>query len=371
MLIYGIREKANFYRWGVIPVPVKENHSELLLKCSKIKKCNVGIEAIDNFRVKFGNILFETSQIYRELYEKLKENNKMIFLDEGELYEEYGKLIERIEMGKLPSVEDLKARIEAEYIYKNKRNQKILEKIEKEQVEIAFVGAAHAFYIHNKNKDVKVFVEYPANEEELAEYIDDVFKFSPNDKILEERLNLCPELNYNISDIERIPEQYLDNIKKAVLEMYGIERLHNLIRHGKIENERKPDFIGTWSVCLHPAYKDVPLRGFFEVFLDEKIIKDCLGDAKFEGIISEKKVEFKKRYTKKFPLFRRALEGEILYKGSFPIKIGGYEAIFGRYGHPKDEGGFFLITEYSEEKAKTIINCSDLAEIMQANANWK
>lgn len=352
--IYGIVEKTTFYRLGIIPVEVKRDHSELISRASQLKGKRVGLELIENFEnVEVPEITIP--EIYKNLHENLKSKNEIVFLDDRELYEKCQGLLKRYDSER-NVIEKFKLHIEIDYISLCKRNEEIIRKINQNDLDAAFIGGAHAYDFHKKHKDKgRVFLEVPSNLEEVAEKIDRAFLTAIDDQMLDDLLDLLPSLVYRIYDVEELPEK--QEFEEEVSKFPAIERLYNLISKGRFEPEieKKPDYIGSWSLSI----LDIPLRGFFEVYLDEQLIKDCVGDARFDGKIDEKNARFSKKYFKSFSLFGGPIKEEIYYESLSPIKIGSLRGIAGIYHtEGRIKGRPFILFRYSEEGVQKLLNLS-------------
>ncbi len=111
----------------------------------------------------------------------------------------------------------------------------------------------------------------------------------------------------------------------------SLERAVKLLETGRL-SDKKPSLVGTWDI-------NNPLQGYFEMFADGNgktihgEIIDCLGDADFEGEISNRTIRLVKKYRQD-----RCSDGaslrEIVYKGIVRDgNIVGY-FVMGGFGQP-------------------------------------
>lgn len=84
---------------------------------------------------------------------------------------------------------------------------------------------------------------------------------------------------------------------KVVFERESLERAIRLIGQGRIILDRTPDYVGIWDIHF-------PSKGYFEMFVEDQSngrvsgkIEDCLGTARFEGIITPTDLNFVKQYV--------------------------------------------------------------------------
>ena len=96
-------------------------------------------------------------------------------------------------------------------------------------------------------------------------------------------------------------------IQEIIAEINNLERLLLLQETGRLVQDKKPDYVGTFNLN-HPS------KGYFELFFDSKTtgtVVDYLGISKVEGIFTDEKIEFTKKYTNAIP---NAMKGRIEYK---------------------------------------------------------
>ena len=93
-------------------------------------------------------------------------------------------------------------------------------------------------------------------------------------------------------------------------EFVRIRRATALLERGRF-SDKVPDWVGTWDVYQ-------PSKGYFELFIEDKDgsevsgrIEDCLGSARFEGVITPRFVNFVKVYDS---ATNNAIKTRITYK---------------------------------------------------------
>ena len=374
--IYGLMEKTGLYRWGIIPVTVKEDHPDLWKVTDNLKGAKIGIELNEgaNKKITVGTFSTITPEIYINLYNRLKQNNRIQFLDNetimdfaGVTEENSKKLADELDSSRLKR---FKLAVKEAYFSRIKRTKTMIEKIKKEQPDVAFIGAAHAYDLYFNHDEKDVLIESTNNLDEISKDIDMAFNAASTDENLKTFLRGVGPLTYSLSSVENLPENRKPEFERERIENLGIENLYKIIETGTFSEEnKKPNYVGSWS--LDSQLNNIPLRGFFEVYVNNKegdklegIIKDDNGNAKFSGILNENKIEFIKEYYKQGILFGApSLPGEIIYKGS---KNNGF--YLGNYQSEKcpDESGGFVLFEYSPEAVQKILNSEDKEQLLSS-----
>ncbi|MDO8460210.1 MAG: hypothetical protein Q7S74_03820 [Nanoarchaeota archaeon] len=247
---------------------------------------------------------------YNESVIKMVENEatrrNLLCKEEGESDEDYARKLIRF------NSERYKENILSRKIHEIERDDSLLGAIKSSKVDISINGIAHSDYwvANSENINSRFGFSFEGYSAEVA--INDLEFFRGNTLFVN---NLTPD-------------------PKRVFERQCLERTVKLIETGRI-SDREPRFIGTWNI--HSPY-----NGYFEIFVDKSRngfcgeIIDCLGDADFEGEISDKEIKFTKKY-KQEKCLNRANKKEIAYRGI--IRNGN---VFGFY-----ENSYFLEQFYA------------------------
>jgi len=198
--------------------------------------------------------------------EILKSSNKHLYQENGESdFDYYKKSCKFFE-------KKHSATIMAEKIHLLDRDKALLEAITND-LNVSINGLGHTeYWITNRNKIKEDFSI------DFESYATDIPVIKGN-RYLSQKFTKNPEID-----------------PKTVFDIEHIKRKIRLIEEGRIVNDRKPDYIGTWRVVL-------PSEGYFEVFVENEkngnikgIIEDCLGTAKFEGKLKSNEFNFVKKY---------------------------------------------------------------------------
>jgi len=359
--IYGVFEEVSF-RGLFHTANVNEKHPDLFDIVNNTKDCKIGIESFGNEnypKVKAGEVGTKSPKIYSELYNALKENNKVILLDtEFEKFHESIKKEFPKERLTLPN-ERYRFNIKSQHYVQIKRTDVELSNIRKENPDAAFVGGAHAYDMYCEGEK-EVFMEYPLNLEEVTDKVNRAFKYCDNEDIIKGALKSI-DLSYGLCHIENLSQEQKEELRKISKGVEKIRRLYDYMENKPYE--KNPDFIGTWSL-----YKNNGLEGFFEMYIDQRdgdqikgLIKDSLGNAKFNGKINDWEVQFNKEYTYIFDdrngyelvVYQGCRDGQDSYKGKFKFPNG---SIF----KPLP----FVLCRYSPEMQKKIVDVKDREEII-------
>lgn len=261
-------------------------------------------------------VFLEDKDLIKKIIDAQKElqkaNQHELFREEDESSKEYSlKLINHNE-------EIHKADINCRKIHEIERDNSILKKSLENNLDLAIVGVGHSdSWIYEERKR---FEEYHIDKPELPE------KRIFNMKFIE---NAEPNLEH-------------------IIENKNLVRLINLQKIGRLETNKEPDYIGTFS-HTHAS------KNYFEVYLDDKnsgTIIDSLGEANITGKFLENEVEFIKKYTL---AESRALKGNINYRGaslnSLLFKTG---EIYGRFHGTTRLGEFSNIFLMTKDKISPI-----------------
>lgn len=207
------------------------------------------------------------------------------------------------------NVERHKEDISARKIHEIDRDNQLLRAIKSSEVDVAFVGIGHSDYWIANPQTIKSDFELS-----FEGYSAEVPKIKTH-----------PWGGLTVFNKDTKP-----NLRNAFVRN-SLERAVKLLETGRL-NDKKPNFFGTWDIHN-------PLGGYFEMFVERngKAINgeviDCLGDASFEGEISNREIRFVKKYMRDRCSTGASLKG-IVYKGI--VREGnviGYFAIDG-FGQP-------------------------------------
>jgi hypothetical protein len=273
--------------------------------------------------LRYNKALVRNARVRAAIYEDI------LFHSEEESDEEYSK--------KLYRCNDLieKSETKLRKIHEIERDKELLDSISKQNLDLVIVGAGHSdLWRYNKDKIKK---EFNINFESYA----------------------GDETNTSESGHELLFNENPSLDLRLIADHLCLERKINLIETGRISKNGTPDYVGVWNIT-HPS------QGYFELFLDKSEngfkgrIEDCLGSAKFEGEISNEKINFTKKYD--FPLSIGAKE-DVVYKG---ISNGeGFYGIFSIDGKISHIWPMFYMKKSHKEKPLNL--CMNLDRLFETN----
>lgn len=223
------------------------------------------------------------------LLSRLKSDLKIVFLEEKDIWLKINKAVVEKALNRSHEPEPKKdesvlayrrriisqdydnhvAQINYERMHKIERNDKFLEVVGGEGLQIVVSGIGHTDY-------------WWAHKEVISGKLGIVFEGYSTERLLDK--GGCGFVEGAVPDPER------------VFSRIGLERSIRLVEDGRIMKDGEPQFVGTWSV-IEPA------KGYFEVYVGNNKgnklsgrIEDCFGSATFEGEISQDELKFTKRY---------------------------------------------------------------------------
>ena len=232
------------------------------------------------------NIWFEYNQVMIKIAENKARMMNRLVLEKGESYEHY----DRKRIGLI--IEEHKENTLARKIHEIERGNHLLREIKSSGASIAVVGKAHADY-------------WMANSSAMQSNFGVFFESYSTE---------VPRTEDSWRGLTVFNKDAKPDFRNAFIRE-SLEREIKLLDSGRFF-DREPRYIGTWDV--HD-----PIRGYFEMFVNGnkqvfgKVngeIIDSLGDADFEGEISNKEIRFIKRYRQN-KSSQDAILNEIVYKG--------------------------------------------------------
>ncbi len=358
--VYGLCEQSRIFRTGLIPVeinpPAKRPDLEKLVADIKGKK--VGIEltpSLDKAKESVEGIKLMVHKVYLELYERLRQNNEIVFLETEENYQRYCRLA--VELHKrgddMPALEHFRKSVLRDYTYYLARDKEIRRNMIGDSLDFAFIGAFHAFNYAKSDPSVipNVFMEEEANTDQVKAKIECVFDCCCSDLKTIDRMLSHVFMYYRMVPFEKMNNR--ESFEQEYRKFLSLARKYSLIQSAVLLDEKgkRPDFVGTWNMGL-------PIDGFFEVYPENQNgtskgkILDLYGDAEFSGTFGDQQIEFVKNYTE--VLDPDAAEGALryqanrqngLYKGSFTFASGS------RFP--------FVLAKYSPETARKILEAEN------------
>ena len=206
---------------------------------------------------------------YNEAIIKLAEGNarrNLLVVEEGESDEHYDE--RRLRFNADEYIEAIVAR----KIHEIDRDNALLRAIKSNSIDIAVAGIGHADY-------------WMANTYEIAKKFGVTFNGCSTERPARQIPHWKGQTIFTKDDKPDL---------ESAFERVCLERTCKAIETGRLTN-KVPDMVGTWDV--HDPY-----RGYFELFIDKTKqgfsgeIVDGLGEADFEGRISDGEMQFVKRY---------------------------------------------------------------------------
>lgn len=287
----------------------------------------------------------KSTDFYWQRIKKLcqRKNLEVVYLEDFATYQKYvEKLVEveslyrRLEgelvLGGLPdkvTQRIYKTQTEADHIFYQEREEKLLERIQETKPTVVILGRGHTDHLIKSKGFKKRGIE---PKQYLGEEV-----------IWSESFSLAfPEKRYQRAE----SVSPLTPDKKLILQKKLEERSYRAVTEGRVMANKTPDYIGTWDV-------HVPARGLFEIYLDKKdksgmgtgIIENCLGTGKILfSKFENHEVCFLKKY-KPQGSSGSAAKDEILYEGFF-LRSAKDEAT-GTYYSPRAGNGHFNLRRFN------------------------
>lgn len=360
--IYGLIEDNDFLIMGMPVGQINQEHPDLWQVVEQTKQSKVGIElqTIPSIPIP-PKVTFKMHEIYRTLEARLQQENQVFNIDDDAIFEEFVKIM--IDLAKKRSQMSFYKKVaKAEYLYFVERDKKMLAKITAENPDVVFIGAAHAYYAHLQEAGHQIFVEAPINLREVQLEMEMNFHYSYNQEMFDTSMKNAPPLIYKLFNLSEEIDRFKDEMTKIENHALLCERRYNILKHKKVELiEKKPDYVGSWSVDAN--WQKLPVEGFFEVYITTQdgdtatgIIKDVLGFANFKGKFTNKAVVLEKTY---FDASEFAGRGDIIYLGS-----GADFCYSGKY-EVEHSTGSFLLVKYKPGIEKTIIRAVSSKSLLE------
>lgn len=368
VVVYGLIEKFELSRWGVIPVHVKEEHPELQKILTSISDSKVGLELDESFKRsrKYESVLIETPLIHMNIYNQLRKNNKIIPLEETCVIDEYAEAtLKLLSMKETSTLEQFKQSVIVDHFHKIIRDDMIRRNVKANNLDFVFVGGAHAHNLSFVDGFENVFLEIITNQSAVEKYANMAFSSATSEKKLDSLLKKAPAIKYSFVNAKELKDYEKNDEVYALEGLEQVRRLHSIITTGRIDTKKVPDYVGSWSLSgVYP-----PIYGLFEMFIQkndsgniEGVIKDVLGDASFKGVVDEGRLFFSKIYTRVYDE-NTFLNVPIDYSS---LKSNNIPTCFeGRYALPDTNGGDFLIAPYSPKILSAFTDSENSSEIIK------
>ncbi len=362
--IFGLIEDNDFLILGMPVGKINQDHPDLWQVVEQTKQSKVGIELQTMPSIPIPpKVQFKIPEIYRTLEARLRQENQVFNIDDDALFEEFVKIFIGLSKGLSP-MNQYKKITRADYIQCVERDKKMFAKLNAENPDIVFMGAAHAYYTYLQNSGHQVFVEAPINIEQVQLNAEMALLNSPDDEMLDAHLKCAPPLVYKLFKLDEEIDRFRSQMEKIENHALVCERRYSILKQKKVEQvKQKPDYVGSWTVDA--ARQDLPVVGFFELHIMEQdgdnlkgIIKDALGFAKFQGRFTSDSVDLEKTY---FDASELAMGESIRYTGS-----GTNFCYSGLYkGRESNHGRPFLMVKYKPGIEKMIIETEDSKKLLE------